>query len=213
MRLLFTRLSAADVLTAAATAAALGGTSAPLAAQIVPPIAPPIASSPTYATGRDVRVGDRARIRTVGRDANGWRVDCEGRVTAIVGDTVVIENASRWSGCPRKLYDASELSQTEFAYRSRGSRVLHTVAGTGIGAAVGVVGGLLSYGGTDCAFGDCDEEYAGIATVLFGMLGGAAGGVIGLLMPAGPRWEALRTLAPVRVAGLAVRPSVRLRVR
>src|SRR5438045_2846508 len=70
------------------------------------------------------RVGDVVRLRTRWLDARGRGIGCEARVAAIVSDTVVVRNASRWAGCPRQEYPADVMA-LQVARGSHGSRLAH----------------------------------------------------------------------------------------
>lgn len=174
---------------------------APLGAQA--PAAPPLL------------VGDSVRFRAVGRDAHGRRIDCDGRVRALTGDTIVLENVGRWSPCPRQLYEPASVAALQVARGRRGSRLAHAGLGLLIGGATGgVLGRALAGSGCSGGVHSCDDGDLAIAVLTFlGVVsGGATGLVIGVALPAGPRWVTVPAGSPVRFAGLAVQPGVRLRV-
>jgi hypothetical protein len=155
--------------------------------------------------------GDLVRVRTRAVDARGRGIACDARVTAVAGDTVVLQNVSRWAGCPRQDYPADVVTGMQVARGRRGSRLAHAGAGLLIGGLVG--GALLRFGATtDCTGSPCDDEGLTALVTFLGVVAGATvGSAVGAVLPAGPKWMSVPTPAPVRVAGMVLRPAVRIR--
>ena len=157
-----------------------------------------------------VRPGALVRLRTRQTDVHGHAVRCEARVSEVRADTLTVANVSRWGGCPRQAYAPSDLASVEISRGHRGSRLAHAGIGLLGGAAVG---GTLAWAliGDGCAASGCDDGDLAVAVFTFiGVVtGGVTGTIVGAALPAGPRWAPLPTETPVRVAGLALRPSIR----
>jgi hypothetical protein len=159
---------------------------------------------------RPVRAGDLVRLRTRQRDAHGHGYRCEGRVSAIAADTLMVSSTSRWGGCPRQLYAPGDVASLDVARGNRGSRLAHV----GIGVLAGsLLAGTIAWAaiGDDCGQSNCgDDELVAVVVAFLGVVvGGTTGAVVGLALPAGPKWAPVPTDTPLRVAGLAVRPSIR----
>jgi hypothetical protein len=156
-------------------------------------------------------VGDRVGLRSTPVDRRGARAQCEGDVTAIAGDTIVVGNANAARVCPRWTYSRDVVAELRVARGDRGSRVKHALVGFAIGA---VAGGALGYAavGTDDCTGECDLDglLTAAATIGLGTVGGLTGTIIGALMPAGPKWLAVPVPGPIRVAGVRVQPTLRV---
>lgn len=156
-------------------------------------------------------VGDHVDLRSQPVPPRGARAQCEGDVTAIAGDTIVVGNASAPRMCPRWTYTRDVVSELRVARGHRGSRVKHALVGFAIGAAVGGAVGYLAVGTDDCR-GECDLD--GLVTfaamVGLGTVGGLTGTIIGALVPAGPKWLTVPVPGPIRVAGMRVQPALRV---
>lgn len=157
------------------------------------------------AAGPVVQESDVVRFRPLesGRPAERW---CTGRVSTVVGDTIVMARATE---CQGNAFTPAEVAALEVRRGHRGSRAKHFGLGLLAGGVVGGAAGALS--ARDCD-GDCD--YYGLATAVgaaAGFLAGAvAGGVVGLLLPAGPRWVSTADPHPIRIGGLNLRPAIRV---
>lgn len=160
------------------------------------------ASAPDTAT-----VGARVQARIVGAAADapvralGRR--CEGTVARLAGDTLVLAPGG---ACPAGAY----LADVRVQRGHRGSRLGH--------AGLGLLGGIVLGGavarlaaGDGCRVAGCSDGDYAVAVVTLGgvLLGGGAGALIGAVLPAGPRWVPLGA-QPLRVAGLSLRPGVRV---
>jgi hypothetical protein len=162
-------------------------------------------AQPRAPAGAPPRTGDRVRARVVGPAGAGSPVGrlCETRLAAVAGDTLVAADR----GCPRGAY----LANVEVYRGERGERGTHAVVGA-------VAGGLLAGGGVlraaRAAGGGGDEGgMPGFAlAVMVGGVGALVGAVAGASVPAGPQWAPAGAARPVRVAGLALRPGVRVAV-
>jgi hypothetical protein len=155
-----------------------------------------------------LHVGDRLRFRRADGAATR-RPWCMGRLTAHAGDTLVLIDAGR---CLRGTVPAGAVADLSVARGDRGPRSTHAFLGFLGGAAAG---GLLARlaAGDGCRVPGCgpDGGYAvAILTTLGVGAGAVVGGVVGLALPAGPRWVPVGPARPVRVAGLALRPGLRL---
>lgn len=151
-------------------------------------------------------VGARVQARIVGAAADapvralGRR--CEGTVARLAGDTLVLAPGG---ACPAGAY----LADVRVQRGHRGSRLGH--AGLGLVGGI-VVGGVVARvaAGDGCRVAGCDGDYAVAVTTLGGvLLGGGLGTLIGAVLPAGPQWAPLGA-QPLRVAGLSLRPGVRV---
>jgi len=177
------------------------------AALVLGALAEPAQAQDTTAA---VRPGTLVRLRTRRADAHGHAVRCEARVSEVRGDTLTVTNVSRWGGCPRQTYAPSDVASLEVSRGHRGSRLAHAGIGLLGGA---LVGGTLGWAliGDGCETSGCDDGDLAVAIVTFlGVVtGGVTGTIVGVALPAGPKWAPLSADTPVRVAGLALRPSVR----
>jgi hypothetical protein len=165
--------------------------------------------APAWTSAQDttrVQVGDRVRVRTSVADTRGRPIGCDARVSALAGDTLVLTNASRWAGCPARAYPADAVG-LQVVRGDHGSRLAHAALGLLVGAAAGgALARLETLGASnDCTGSPCNDTRL---TANVAMLAGAYAGAL----PAGPRWEAMPMGAPVRVAGLALRPSLHVGV-
>jgi hypothetical protein len=156
-------------------------------------------------------VGDRVDLRSTPVDRRGARAECEGDVTAIAGDTIVVGNTNAPRTCPRWTYGRDVVAELRVARGHRGSRAKHALVGFAIGAAVGGTLGYLSVGTDDCT-GECDLDglLTAAAALGVGTLGGLTGTIIGALLPAGPNWLTVPVPGPIRVAGVRVQPALRV---
>jgi hypothetical protein len=158
-----------------------------------------------------VRAGETVRLQARSRDAEGRRIDCDARVSALVADTLVLENVGRWSPCPRRAYAPDDVASLRVMRGHRGSRLMHAGVGLLIGAAVGGVTGYALAGGSCEAGCGSDGDIEAVILTFLGITGGGATGLlVGALLPAGPQWVTVPAGTPVRVAGLELRPAVRV---
>ena len=131
---------------------------------------------------------------------------CAGSVAAVLGDTVVL-------GQPRSCPGGSHLASLHVARGDRGSRLAHTGLGLVGGALVGGVFAKLAVG-DGCVSDACapvDGAYvAAIATMAGVVAGGVVGALIGVALPAGRQWVEVAGTRPLVVAGLEVRPGLRV---
>ena len=158
------------------------------------------------AAGRP-RAGDRVRARAAG--PAGWPADtwCEARVAAVLGDTLRL--AATAGGCPPGAY----AGDVQVALRDAGDRGTHVGIGLLGGLAVGGALGRLIVG-NGCLVSPCDGGASVfIYTVLGAGAGALAGAVAGATLPAGTQWAPVGAGRPLRVAGLAVHPGVRVALR
>jgi hypothetical protein len=170
-------------------------------------LAAPVRAQDTTAA---VRPGTLVRLRTRQADVHGHAVRCEARVSEVRGDTLTVTNVSRWGGCPRQTYAPSDVASLEISRGHRGSRLAHAGLGLLGGAIVGATLGWALIG-DGCETSGCDDGDFAVAIVTFlGVVtGGVTGTIVGVALPAGPKWAPLPADTPVRVAGLALRPSIR----
>jgi hypothetical protein len=149
------------------------------------------------------RAGDHVRVRVTSPPDGPVGLQCEAPVAAVVADTLALARAGR---CPAGAY----VGRVEVWRGDRGSRAAHASVGLVGGAVLGGLAGRLIVG-DGCRVAGCD---GGTSVAIFTVLGGAAGalvgGVVGALLPAGPQWVPAGGARPVRVAGLAVRPALRV---
>ena len=156
-------------------------------------------------------VGDHVDLRSQPVDRRGARAQCEGDVTAIAGDTIVVGNANAPRLCPRWTYTRDVVAELRVARGNRGSRVKHALVGFAIGATAGGVIGFAAASADHCT-GECDLDgvLTVAATIALGTVGGLTGTIIGALVPAGRRWISVPVPGPVRVAGMRVQPALRV---
>ena len=156
--------------------------------------------------GLTPRAGEQVRVRIVSSETATIGLRCAGSVAAVVGDTVVL-------GQPRTCPGGSHLAELSVSRGSHGSRLAHT--------ALGFVGGALAGGilarisaGDGCTGEGCTPAEGAYAVTIMTVIGTAAGAVVGALigaaLPAGPRWLEATAPRPLVVAGLEVRPGVRV---
>jgi hypothetical protein len=156
--------------------------------------------------GLTPRAGEQVRVRIVSSETASIGSRCAGSVAAVVGDTVML-------GQPRTCPAGSHLAELRVARGSHGSRLVHT--------AIGFVGGALAGGilarisiGDGCTGEGCTPAEGAYAVAIATAIGAAAGAVVGTLvgaaLPAGPRWLDTTAPRPLVVAGLEVRPGVRV---
>jgi hypothetical protein len=156
--------------------------------------------------GPTPRAGERVRVRIVGSETASIGLRCTGSVAAVDEDTVVL-------GQPRTCPVGLHLADLRVARGSHGSRLAH--------AALGFVGGALAGGilarisaGDGCAGEGCtpaEGAYSvAIVTAIGTGVGAAVGTLIGIALPAGPKWLDATATGPLRVAGVEVRPGVRV---
>ena len=151
---------------------------------------------------------ERVRFRPSVTAGRRW---CDGRVALVAGDTLVVAGAR---GCPSGELRQASIADVRIARGDHGSRLTHAVLGVLGGAVVGGGIGRLAAGDGCRRSGCSDGGYAvGVLTGVGLYAGALVGGTIGLALPAGTRWVAVRVPRHVRVAGLVLRPDVRLIVR
>ena len=152
------------------------------------------------------RPGEQVRVRIVSSETARIGTMCAGSVAAVVGDTVVL-------GQPRSCPGGSHVAELRIGRGDRGSRLAHT--------ALGFVGGALAGGilmriavGDGCQSDVCapaDGAYvASIATAVGAAAGAVIGALVGVALPAGPKWLDATNAGPLRVAGVELRPGVRV---
>ncbi|HEV7990299.1 MAG TPA: hypothetical protein VGP25_00645 [Gemmatimonadaceae bacterium] len=150
------------------------------------------------------RPGDRVEFRIAGPDGAPVGLLCDGRVAAVVRDTIVLGHSAT---CPPGAY-AGEL---RIARDDRGSRLGHMGLGLLGGA---LVGGVLARvaAGDGCVIDGCDEGgfAVGVITLAGTATGALIGTVVGAVLPAGTQWLTERAPRSLRVAGLDIHPQLRV---
>lgn len=162
------------------------------------------AAAPADGQPAPTPAGARVRARIVGPAGGPAGLHCEGQAVGVAGDTLRL---AAGSGCPPGAF----LADVEVAQGARGSRWAHAGLGLLGGALVGGVTARIA-AGDGCRISPCDDgDFAVVILTVLGTAAGAAGGaVVGALLPAGVRWAPAGTARPLRVAGLAVRPGLRV---
>lgn len=169
----------------------------------------PLVSVAAAQTASMPRPGERVRGKIIQPATAAPGAECTGAVRAIERDTVIVTPSE---GCPREAH----LADLRVARGNRGSRLTHV----GVGILVGGITGAVvarNAGRGRCAVSGCVGDDAGYVTgirmMVYAATGIAIGAGIGAALPAGPHW--IRTAAdkPVRVAGIALHPEVRLSFR
>jgi hypothetical protein len=152
------------------------------------------------------RSGEQVRGKIIQPVTAALGAECTGAVQGVERDTIIVSSSE---GCPRE----SHLGDLRVARGSRGSRLVHAVAGSLVGGITGAVA-ARTRGRGRCENSGCvgdDQAYvAGIRTMVYAAAGMAVGAGLGAALPAGPRWIRTAVGRPVRVAGMALRPEVRL---
>ena len=156
--------------------------------------------------GHTPRPGEQVRVRIVSSETARIGTLCAGSVAAVVGDTVVL-------GQPRSCPGGSHLAALRIARGDRGSRLAHTGLGLVGGALVGGIFAKLAVG-DGCVSDVCapaDGAYAAaIVTMAGAVAGGLVGALVGVALPAGQQWVETAGTRPLVVAGVEVRPGVRV---
>lgn len=162
-------------------------------------LATPVVAQPTIVARR----GDYVRIGPPDGVPDRSFQACTARVAAILQDTLLLESAA---ACLRGSYDAS----VEVAAVYHGERRTHAVIGFAGGAVLGALAGRLA-AGDGCTTSCSDGALAIVILTVAGAGAGAlVGTIIGIALPAGGEWGPRRARQPVRIAGLALRPSIQL---
>lgn len=111
-----------------------------------------------------------------------------GKLTA---DSLILE---RCANCDRLRYGIREISRLEVLRGS--SRRRHFAVGLGVGALAGVVGAAVN-NAAPCHTDVCDLRLLGF---FFGpAIGALAGGIIGIALPTGQRWEPVAAAIAARI--------------
>ncbi|MGI8508397.1 MAG: hypothetical protein ACR2MQ_03640 [Gemmatimonadaceae bacterium] len=178
------------------------------------PVAPSVIPSKQVETS-GLRAGNKIRFRTIAYDAAGHTTVCRASVAEISGDTVVLGAAVNRQflrpalSCPLHTFLPGEITEASVLRGNRGSRLGHAGLGALTGAVAGAIFARVSNSRRPAG---SNHEDDGIIAALSIEAGTVAGGLVGVLLPAGERWERIRNIPPVRVAGLALRPGVRVAV-
>ena len=151
-----------------------------------------VASSTSYAQAGPggVGIGDQVRFKLASTRASSDGTNspqCEGRVTGLLFDTVVVRPFED-CGINGSLVRVIELQRQ----KRLGSRTSHMLWGLLYGAiGGGIAGGVIA--GDGCRPGGCDD--GGLAVVEYMLTGLTAGGIvgasIGFALPAGTRWRSI----------------------
>lgn len=162
-----------------------------------------------------LRAGSEIRFRTIAYDTAGHTTTCRGSVADISGDTAVLGAAVNRQflrpalNCPSHAFLPGEITEASVLVRNRGSRLGHAGLGALTGAVVGAIYARIS---TSRGPSDRSHEDDGILAVVSVEAGAVAGGLVGLLLPAGEQWKRIGNIPPIRIAGLALQPGVRVAV-
>ena len=158
------------------------------------------------------RLGERVRFELRDDPRRGLRADCDGRLVALAGDTLVLEGATGGlHECARRTYRPPEIERVRVVRGDNGSRSGHAALGLVLGAAAGAGLGRLA-AGDGCVSSPCDDGDFAVGIITFGgaVTGGLVGTLIGVVLPAGATWVRIPLGGPVRVAGMTLAPRAHL---
>ena len=160
-------------------------------------------------TGSALRLGDTVQALMVNpTDPRGGLTLCQGTIGALRTDTIYV---TRSTACGPRYIEKADLRRLNVARGERGSRVEHLRNGMLVGGLLGAGVSAAVVAGSPCS--TCDGITPALAAAGGGSLGALAGGVIGLLLPAGPRWLNVEDPPAIRIARYAVRPALHIAVR
>ncbi|MGI9089859.1 MAG: hypothetical protein ACR2GG_02010 [Gemmatimonadaceae bacterium] len=158
-------------------------------------------------------VGDEIRLRTVVFDTTGSGVTCDASVASVKADTAVLDQAAARRFlrpslvCPSHAFAPGDITELSVVRGDRGSRLSHA----GLGAVAGAfLGGVYARISTSGGGPNRNHEDDGIIAVVGVEIGALAGGLVGLALPAGKRWERVRNIPPIRIARFTLHPGVRV---
>lgn len=156
-------------------------------------------ATPQAAETSGLHAGDRIVMRTLAFDTAGSSTTCRASVTRVSGDTAVLDEAvnpqflRRSRGCPSHTFLPGEITELSVIRGDRGSRVVHTVLGALTGAAAGAIYATVSSNRRPAG---SNHEDDGLIAVLSVEVGAVAGGLVGIFLPAGNKWERIRHIPP-----------------
>lgn len=162
-----------------------------------------------------LRAGSKIRFRTIAYDTAGRTTTCRASVAAISGDTAVLGPAVNRQllrparSCPSHTFLPGEITEASVLRGNRGSRLGHAGLGALTGAVAGAIYARIS---TSRRPAGSNHEDDGILAIVSIEAGTVAGGLVGLFLPAGEQWKQIRNIPPIRIAGLALHPGVRVAV-
>lgn len=158
-------------------------------------------------TSTALRLGDTVQVRARNPTSPlGIETTCVGAVGALRPDTIYV---TRSNACGPRHIERVDLKSLRVARGSAGSRLDHLAKGMLIGGMVTGVASAAIVAGSPCSV--CDDDYPLVfAAALGGAVGVLAGGLLGLALPAGPRWLNVSDPPAIRIAGYTLRPGLQI---
>jgi uncharacterized protein YcfJ len=159
-------------------------------------------------------IGDRVSLRTQPLGERRARAQCDARVTGVSRDTLLLAHTNSSRLCPPWVYAPEQIATLQVAAgRDRGSRAGHAFLGLGAGAVIGGVAGFAIGHASECSGCDFNGLVTAVGVIAGGSLGGLTGLIVGLAVPAGPRWRNVPVTGPVQVTRAPGGPELRVGLR